>query len=76
MNYLDVEQKRTYVKGLALQCPMGESVNGCPMTDIRLLTVKEKMNAVNAMAVNTILEIINYHNDCLARRTDFPAMNN
>ena len=76
MNYLFVEEKRTWIKGLALHCPMGEGVNGCPMTEIRLLPIKDRMKTVDEMGMETIIGINDYHNDCLARRTDCLALNN
>ncbi len=65
---LNFEDKKTWVKGLVIHCPMGESVKDCPANEIRLLPIPERLRLVNEMTEKSVDEIIAHHYKCLAER--------
>ena len=65
---LNFEDKKIWVKGLVIHCPMGESVKDCPANKIRLLPIPERLRIVDEMTEDSVDEIIDHHYKCLAER--------
>lgn len=70
--HLTLEDKKTWVKGLVIHCPMGESVKDCPANEIRLMPIPERLRKVEDMSETSINEIIDHHYKCLAERECYP----
>lgn len=66
---MDLEQMKTWLKGLMLGCPFGEEVEACPALEMRGLPLPERMAAVEGMRSDTIEQILLFHQSCLRRRT-------
>lgn len=67
-NNIEFEDKKIWVKGLMIHCPMGESVKDCPGNKIRLLPIPERLRKVDKMSEIEIDRIVNHHLKCLAER--------
>ena len=68
---LSFEDKKTWVKGLVIHCPMGDSVKDCPANEIRLHPIRKRLRIVDEMSESDIEQIIDYHLKCLAEREGF-----
>jgi hypothetical protein len=68
---LDIEEKRIWVQGLLIECPMGTHLDDCPAKELRKIPLKERVNLVKEMTDDQIDQIINYHRACLIRRESF-----
>lgn len=71
MIQLNLEEKKIWVKGLAIHCPMGESMKACPANEIRLLPIPERLRNIDEMPAEGVNQIIDHHNDCLRKREGF-----
>jgi hypothetical protein len=60
---------RNWLKGLVLACPFGEETEACPAAEMRLLPLRERLVAVDAMSPDTIEQVLLSHESCLCRRT-------
>ena len=65
---LDIEDKKAWVQGLLVDCPMGKSLDTCPAHDLRSLPIKTRLNLVKEMDEGQIDQIIVHHKTCLATR--------
>ena len=61
----DVKQ---WVKGLTVDCPLKDPVNGCPVTELRKLPFAERLAAVEKMSREQLKAIIQHHHTCLNNR--------
>lgn len=68
MDELPIEQKRTWVKGLLIQCPMGAAMDDCPMRDLRSLPIARQLITVDTMKPEQVEEVIVHHKQCLKKR--------
>jgi len=66
---MDLEKMRTWLKGLVLECPLGEELESCPATEIRELPPQERLQAVDVMKPEKIEQILLFHQSCLRLRT-------
>jgi hypothetical protein len=64
-----VPDERTWLKGLAVECPLGKSDSGCPLNGLRNLTAAQIRHIVAQMSDNQVRAVINYHERCLKERT-------
>ncbi len=65
---MDFRTKQVWVKGLAIDCPLGMEVDTCPAKELRRLPVKKRLQVVNRMTEDELDALIEHHNECLARR--------
>jgi len=65
---LNLEQKETWVKGLLIDCPMGQALDDCPARDLREIPLRKRIGLVKGMDEVTIDQIIAHHRACLAKR--------
>ena len=68
MEELSIEYKRTWVKGLLIDCPMGAATDDCPAFDLRAQPIKKRMTAVDSMTDEQVEEVIVHHKQCLKKR--------
>lgn len=63
-----LRDKRTWVKGLLADCPLGIPTPDCPGNNVRGLPLAQFVNVVNGMSEKKMDAVINYHEKCLAKR--------
>ena len=68
MGGLTIEQKRTWVKGLMIACPVGKPSAKCPIKESRSLPIRERLKLVDAMDEEQLTEMIARHRACLRAR--------
>jgi len=68
MDELSIEHKRTWVKGLMIDCPMGTATDDCPARDLRTMPIEKRLIVVDTMTPQQIEEVIVYHKQCLKER--------
>ena len=62
------DNKTVWVRGLMVECPMGDPAKDCPLQKFRLLPLSERMEIVNKMTMERIDKILAHHTMCLNRR--------
>ncbi len=73
MNHMDgltLENKKTWVLRLMIDCPMGKALGTCPAKDVRVLPLEKKLALVNQMEKSHLDEIIGHHRRCLKEREE------
>ncbi|MCK5853219.1 hypothetical protein KAH27_09360 [bacterium] len=65
---VELMNKRIWVKGILVECPLGKSLNDCLANALRNLPLEELIKAVNNMTEDQLEMVIKYHNSCLAKR--------
>ncbi len=63
-----LRDKRTWVKGILVDCPLGTPLEHCPANKIRDLPLPELVGVVNGLSDGQIDAIIAHHEDCLKQR--------
>ena len=62
------DNKIVWLRGLMVECPMGDPADDCPLQKFRLLPLTERMKIVNQMTTKNIDKILAHHTMCLNRR--------
>lgn len=65
---LNDDNKRTWLWGLLLGCPMRMSLDTCPVQKYRTLPIKQRLQFVNAMDYEEMSYLIGNHEKCLRER--------
>jgi hypothetical protein len=65
---LNILDKRIWVKGLSLECPLGEALDDCPLNGLRQLPSSLINHTINNLVDEQIHNIIHVHQHCLAER--------
>jgi hypothetical protein len=65
---LTKEQKETWIKGLMIECPMGEALVNCPLREFRKMTIEARFTLVESWDENQLDQTIAYHKKCLLER--------
>ena len=65
---MDTKLKKTWVKGLLIDCPVGKPLEDCPAKDIRGLPTKERSRIVDDMTEEAVDEILDHHRRCVQER--------
>ena len=60
--------KQGFVMGLIMGCPFITPVPDCPARELRQLSNREKVDALNRMSEPDLDAIIKHHNMCIGRR--------
>ena len=68
MKDFPVEQRRTWVIALMIECPLGEALDGCPATGVRGLPLDEVVGLVDELSEEDLNRIIRHHRQCLDTR--------
>lgn len=63
-----LRDKRTWVKGIMVDCPLGNPLENCPASKIRNLPLSQLVSVVNSLPDKQIDVIIAYHENCLKQR--------
>jgi hypothetical protein len=67
-NAIELEYRRTWLKGLMIDCPYGKPLDECPAKSIRQLPIKERIAFVDAMDEHAVDEVLAHHKRCLHQR--------
>ncbi len=63
---------RSLIIGLAFQCPMGKSLKGCVLQDIRKMmqnkNPKIAIQLINEMLEDDLDNLVKFHQQCLEKR--------
>ena len=65
---LDIEDKKAWVQGLLVDCPLGEALDACPARDLRSLPIKTRLKLVRDMTEDEVNQVIAHHEACLMKR--------
>ncbi len=68
MKDFPVEQRRTWVIALMIECPLGEALDGCPAAGVRGLPLDEVVELVDVLSEEDLNRIIRHHRQCLDAR--------
>ena len=63
-----LRDKRIWIKGLLVDCPLGQPLKGCPANALRNLPIDQFAEIVNKMTKKQINCIIEYHENCCRKR--------
>ena len=58
MEELTIEDKKIWVKGLMLDCPMGKSLDNCPAKEVRAFSIPGRLKLVDEMVDEQVNRII------------------
>ncbi len=67
VNYNNID-KKIWVKGLLVKCPLEQPLDTCPAKEIRELPLKERLAVVDKMTDAQIKSILDHHQLCLLER--------
>ncbi len=60
--------RRIWVKGLTLECPLGEPVAECPLNPLRHLPVAQMNHTINGLSDKQVDAIVKIHTQCYQSR--------
>jgi hypothetical protein len=60
--------ERTWLKGLAVECPHGKAVPSCPLNGLRNLPTIQIRHIVGQMSDKQVHEAIKSHQHCFSQR--------
>ena len=63
-----LRDKRTWAKGILVDCPLGNPLDICPASKIRSLPLRELVNLFNGLTEAQLDAIITHHENCLKQR--------
>ena len=56
------------VEQLTLKCPVDDPLHHCPFSELRDLTLREKLEKIGAMSSSELEELVQKHYDCFEER--------
>lgn len=56
--------KRIWIKGLTLECPLGVALDDCPLNGLRHLPVAQMNHTINNLNNDQINSIVSIHKHC------------
>jgi hypothetical protein len=68
MEIVNLRDKRTWVKGVFADCPMGEPLSDCPANGLRSLPLAQLVRIVNDMSESKLDAVMAYHAECVRQR--------
>ena len=60
--------KRIWIKGLALECPLGQAVDDCPLNPLRHLPVAQMNTTINNLSDQQVGSVVTIHQHCYHER--------
>ncbi len=63
-----LRDKKIWIKGLLVDCPLGRPLKGCPANTLRNLPIDQFAKIVKQMSEDQIDCIIEYHEKCCRKR--------
>ena len=67
------EKLISLVEQLTLKCPADDPLHHCPFSELRELTLKEKLEKIGALSTSELQELIQKHYDCFDEREWSPS---
>ncbi len=61
--------RRVWIKGLAVECPLGKPLSDCPLSDTRTLPVAPMNHAINRQSNRTVNDLYRHHLHCFRIRS-------
>ncbi len=68
LNECPVEQRRTWLIALMIECPLGEALDDCPATGVRGRSLAEIVKIVGELGEEELDRILRHHQHCLDAR--------
>ena len=68
MTEFPLDQRRSWVIALMIECPLGEALLGCPAASVRGLPLTEIVKRVEELSEEELNRIIRHHRQCLDAR--------
>ncbi|QBG46112.1 hypothetical protein EGM51_01300 [Verrucomicrobia bacterium S94] len=56
--------KRIWIKGLTLECPLGSALSDCPLNALRHLPVDQMNHTINNLTDEQVRKITRIHQQC------------
>lgn len=56
--------KRIWIKGLTLECPLGQALEDCPLNALRNLPVAQMNATINTLSDKQVNSIVSIHHHC------------
>ena len=56
--------KRIWIKGLSVECPLGQALDDCPLNALRHLPVAQMNTTINGLSDRQIDSIVKIHQHC------------
>lgn len=60
--------KRIWIKGLTLECPLGSALDDCPLNAIRHLPAEQMNRTINNLSDEQVQKITRIHQQCYTDR--------
>lgn len=60
--------KRIWIKGLTLECPLGQALEDCPLNGLRYLPVAQMNHTINNLSDEKVNTIMTIHKHCYHER--------
>ena len=64
-----VLDRRVWIKGLAIECPLGKPLSDCPLNETRTLPVAQMSHAINSQPNHKVNALYKHHQHCFRIRS-------
>lgn len=61
--------RRVWIKGLAVECPLGKPLSDCPLGDTRMLPVAQMSHMINTQSNRKVNDLYRHHLNCFRIRS-------
>ena len=61
--------RRVWIKGLAVECPLGKALNDCPLNEARMLPVEQMSHVINNQSSGKVKAVYEHHQHCFRIRS-------
>ncbi len=68
MDEISAQVNLITLKGLVIECPLGNTADDCPARRLRALPMDRRMIEVEALPCQEVEQIVVRHKKCLAKR--------
>jgi len=59
-----IEEKKVWIKGLLVKCPFDIPLSSCPISEIRELPPRRRINYVNDLPEDELDIMLDHHREC------------
>ena len=60
--------RRVWIKGLAVECPLGKALSDCPLNDTRTLATAQMNHIINNQSDRKVHALYKHHQHCIRIR--------
>lgn len=68
MNLETLSQKKTFIIGLVVDCPMSDPLPDCPARDLRKVSLEEACKLIDDMMEAEVNDVLAFHIKCIRNR--------